>query len=229
LERFGTGGGEEMTDAQLRLALRGLSKTLERMGAADFQPPFRDFASFRNWWIQRGAAGSGGWQARRDLLDTLFSPLHDTLADLQAGSLTRQVAQPVSPHARTGLATVDTEVSDLRQQFQNATSAQGYSAVGLGAVRVTEALSRELYDPAIHLRPGETEPPVDKTKMRLERYVEDAAPGSDNAELRKLLRAAIEYAQTVKHSPTPTRREAGMAADAVILLANVLRRMQEPA
>jgi hypothetical protein len=53
--------------------------------------------------------------------------------------------------------------------------------------------------------------------------VEDVAPGSDNAALRKLARSAIEFAQHVKHSTTPTRREAGIA-DAVIQLANLLRR-----
>jgi len=32
----------------------------------------------------------------------------------------------------------------------------------------------------------------------------------------------------VKHRTTPTRRDAGIAADAVILLANILRRLAEP-
>lgn len=93
---------------------------------------------------------------------------------------------------------------------------------------VTEALSREVYDAAQHLRAGETEPPVANTKQRLERFVEDAASGPDNAALRKLVRAAIEMAQSVKHRSRPTRREAGIAADAVILLANLLRRLDEP-
>jgi hypothetical protein len=53
------------------------------------------------------------------------------------------------------------------------------------------------------------------------------APGPDNATLRRLTRSAIDYAQHVKHSQTPTRREAGIAADAVIQLANILRRLDE--
>jgi hypothetical protein len=43
---------------------------------------------------------------------------------------------------------------------------------------------------------------------------------SDNAALRRLARAAIEFAQHV--STTPTRREAGIALDAVIQLADLL-------
>jgi len=48
-----------------------------------------------------------------------------------------------------------------------------------------------------------------------------------NAEMRKFARATIELAQAVKHSRTPTRTEAGILADAVVLLANMLRRLDE--
>jgi hypothetical protein len=37
----------------------------------------------------------------------------------------------------------------------------------------------------------------------------------------------IEMAQEVKHRSTRNRREAGIAADSVILLANILRRLDE--
>jgi hypothetical protein len=42
-----------------------------------------------------------------------------------------------------------------------------------------------------------------------------------------MARAEIDYAPHVKHSHTPTRREAGIAADPVIQLANMLRRLDE--
>jgi hypothetical protein len=37
----------------------------------------------------------------------------------------------------------------------------------------------------------------------------------------------IELAHSVKHSTAPSRREAGITADAVILLANILRRVDQ--
>jgi hypothetical protein len=92
---------------------------------------------------------------------------------------------------------------------------------------VIEALSRQVYDPSKHLRDGEEAPAVGKTKQRLERFVEDALPDRDSAALRKLVRASIEAAQEVKHSDTPMRRDAGVAADTVILLANLLRRLDD--
>jgi hypothetical protein len=84
-----------------------------------------------------------------------------------------------------------------------------------------------VYDPSRHLRQGEEDLPVTKTKQRIERFIDDAAPGSDDTALRKLARAVVEYAQHVKQSDTPTRREAGIAADAVIQLANTMRRLDD--
>ncbi len=84
-----------------------------------------------------------------------------------------------------------------------------------------------MYDPSRHLREGETIPPVDKSRQRIGRYVEDALPGKASEELRGLASKTIEVAHHVKHASTPTRRDAGIAADAVIPLANMLRRLEQ--
>lgn len=225
LEAFGTGGGNELEDGDLREALLGLASVLGRLGLQLPAVPFRDFKTFRSYWLKQGASGS--WQARRDILDGIFDALHDHLADLESQTLSSTLAQPISPRGRTGWARVDEELAELRRHFQSARTPQDFRNVGNDCVIVTEALSRLVYDPARHLRAGESEPPVQQTKQRLDRFVEDAAPGPDNAALRKLARAAIEMAQAVKHRNSPTRRDAGIAADAVILLANLLRRLEE--
>jgi hypothetical protein len=223
-EAFSTGGGEALSDHESWVVLRTLTRVADRLGLT-FAPPFRDFKSFKGYWLREGA--SHNYQARRNILNDIFNPLHDQLADLEAKALGATLATPISPHARTGWPTVDTEISELRRHFQNARTAQDYRGVGNDCVHVMEALSAIVYVPATHLRPGEDEPPVQNTKQRLERYIEDALPGSDNARLRKLAKATIEVAQEVKHSATPSRKEAGIAADAVIQLANVLRRLAE--
>ena len=43
-----------------------------------------------------------------------------------------------------------------------------------------------------------------------------------------MARASIELAQAIKHRDTPSRRDAGIAADSLIQLANILRRLDEP-
>ena len=226
LRASGTGGGGDINDDDsMQLAIQALQQTVRRLGI-NFKLPFRDLTAFHTWWVDNGAYGS--WQARRDLLSKLFEPLHDQLADMELATFDARLVDPIPPHARTGWSAVDTEISELRKHFNGARTPQDYRAVGLDCVAVTEALSATVYDSSRHLRSEEEEPPVAKTKLRLERFIEDSAPGPDDAALRKLARAAIEYAQHVKHSETPTRREAGIAADAVIQLANMLRRLDEP-
>lgn len=226
LERYGTGGGNEFQNDQMRIAIRSLRTVLDRLGLDDAVIPFRDFQSFYSYWIANGAYGS--WQARRDLLHRIFDPIEDRLAVLEDQSLASTLADPITPHSRTGWTVVDIEIGELRRHFQSARTPQDYRAVGLDCVAVTETLSATAYDSEVHLRDGEVEPPVANTKQRLDRVVEDALPGSDNAALRRVGKAVIELAQQVKHSNTPTRREAGIAADAVIQLANFLRRLAEP-
>ena len=225
LEAFGTGGGEQLSQEELREALLALRAVVDRIGIDGFAVPFRDYGTFKSYWLRN--EGYGSWQARRDLLADIFDGLHDQLAALESRELTSSLTEPVSPRGRTGWARIDAEITGLRRHFQGARSPQDYRNVGNDCVIVTEALSRQLYDSEVHLRAGETEPPVGNTKQRLDRFVDDAAAGSENAALRKLAKASIELAQEVKHRDTPGRREAGVAADSVILLANLLRRLDE--
>jgi len=165
--------------------------------------------------------------ALSDLLDERFEPLHHhRLMRLEETTL-EALVNPVSPRAGTGWPVVDEEIKELRRRFQSSTTAQDYRAVGTHCVGVLDALSRTVYDPSRHLREGETVPPPDKSKQRIGRYVEDTLAGPEHEDLRALTNKAIEFAHHVKHSPTPTRREAGIAADAVILLANILRRLEQ--
>ena len=224
LELFGTGGGERFTNETAGLALRALRAVASRLGV-EFDPPFRDLSTFKNHWVRNGAYGS--WQSRRDLLSDLFEPLHARLIRLEEHAIEATLASPVTPHAGTGWPRVDEEIRELRRRFQSSTTPQDYRAVGTHCVGVLEALGRVVYDPARHLREGEAPPPPDKTKQRIGRYVEDAVPGTKNEEVRGLASKAVELAHRVKHSETPTRRDAGIAADAVILVANICKRLEQ--
>ncbi|MDP3984775.1 MAG: hypothetical protein Q8Q52_07230 [Acidimicrobiia bacterium] len=219
---YGTSGGATLDNPGMQLALRAMRAVGERLGI-DVSVPFRDFDGFYAYWIREGAKGS--WQARRDLLSEIFEPMWAELDRLEDTMLAGGLAEAVSPRAATGWSTVDTEIHELRRRFRSATSPQDYRAVGTHCVGVLEALSRTVYDHEVHLREGEDEPAPDKTKQRIGRFVEDAVPGRDNSEVRSLATKAIDLAQAVKHRTTPTRRDAGIAADAVILLANICRRL----
>jgi len=225
-EARGTDGKMTLTDPQSRDVMAALRAVLLRLDVP-FDPPFDDFPGFYRYWRRRGASGSGGWEARRTILDALLNPIHDQLADLETGALRSRLAIPVTSHPRTGWRAVDEEIAELRRHFQAARTPQDCRNVGNDCVAVLERISAAAYIPVWHLPAGETEPPVAQTKARLERVVEVELNGPENAELRKLARAAIEQAQAVKHR-TPNRRHAGIAADSVILLANIFRRLAEP-
>lgn len=224
-EAYGTGGGERLSDTEARMVLRSLRASLRRLGI-DFDVPWRDFTSFRSHWLREGCCGS--WQARRDLLDTYFEPVHRVITELEEQAFAGELVEPITPHTGTGWSKVDQEVRELRRRFHSAATPQDYRAIGTHCVGVLEALSRIVYDPTEHLKPGESEPPVDRTKQRLGRYIETTLQGKDQENLRGLAVKTITLAHEVKHSETPTRREAGVAGDACILLANMLRRLGQP-
>lgn len=209
-----------------RALLAALRTVLSRLGVA-FTPPFTDFPSFYQYWRREGMTGDGSWAVRRNFLSELLRPIHEQLADLEAGVVVTTLAQPATAHPRTGWTRVDEEIAELRRHFQAARTPQDFRNVGNDCVIVLERISEVAYEPAEHLPEGQEEPPVASTKARLERVVEVDLPGPGNAELRKLVRAAIEQAQAVKHR-TPDRRHAGVAADSVILLANIMRRVRLP-
>lgn len=225
LESFATDNQELTTDEELVDTLTALRAVLRRLGIT-FTLPFRDYTSFRTHWIRQGVTGSGSWQARREMLESLFAGLHEELVLREEESF-HGLAEPVSPRGALGWPQVDEEIRELRRRFETAATPQDYRALGTNCVGMLEALSRVVYDPAKHLREGEDEPPVDRTKQRLGRYIETALPGEPNEEIRGLANKTIELAHRLKHSESGTRQMAGIAADAVILLANILRRLEE--
>jgi hypothetical protein len=224
LASFGTNSQEKLRDDEMASALKALRAVLRRL-ALPFEVPFRDFSSFRTYWIKNEMSGS--WAARREYLETIFGPLQARLLRMEEARLEDQLATPISPRSATGWPDVDREIQELRRHFRLASTPQDYRGIGTDCVGVLIALGRTVYDPQFHLRPGETVPPPDKTKQRLGRFIEDALPGTANVELRGLATKTIEFAHHVKHSTTPTRRDAGIAADAVILLVNMLRRLND--
>lgn len=224
LHKSGTGGTPITTDNGMRLAIRALQRTSSRVGH-EVTLPFHDHKSWKRYWIARGATNN--YTARRAILSELFDEHYATLLHLQDQALDATLIEAVSARAVLGWPDVDTEISELRRLFRRATSPQDYAAVGLVCVRVTEAVGRQVYDHATLTPAGEPEPKLADTKTRLDRYVAARLPGSGNERLRRYARTAIELAQEIKHRKSPTRAEAGIAADAVIALANLLRRLDE--
>lgn len=225
LEEFATNQKvERLNNDQISQAQRSLRLVLERHGIS-LVFPWRDYTTFRTYWITAGATGTGSWQARREMLAGLFGPVFAELDKLEDAHFSATLADPVSPATGTGWPRVDQAVHDVRVRFRSAATSADYSDVGRRCIAVLEALSATVYDPEKHLRTDESEPPVAKTHLRITRFVEDSLDGSGNVEVRALVRKSAELAEAVKHRSVTTRRDAGIAADAAIMLANILRRV----
>jgi hypothetical protein len=65
----------------------------------------------------------------------------------------------------------------------------------------------------------------ERIKVRFDAVVTHAPLDRANYRLRKRSCSSIEAAQGAKHSRTPTRRDAGIAADSIIMLVNRPRRL----
>lgn len=222
--QFGTGGGNQLTDNGIQQVQRTCRLVLNRV-AIDLEVPWRDFSSFKGYWLANG--GYGSWQARRQMVADAFDPVQDALEELEHNGYTGAVAIAVTSHDSLGWPDVDAEVEQIRKAFHRARSPREYREVGLACVALLEALSKVAYDSDEHLRDGEEEPPPGNTKDRLSRVIEHELGESElGKELGRVAKRVVELSQAVKHSPTRTRTEAGVAADTVFLIANIIRRLR---
>lgn len=222
---FGTGETQDITNEESYLVLDTLQAVLARLSFPPLELEWRDFIEFKKYWKRMGASNEGGYQKRRAMVDAAFGQTLTILEGDARAQLSATLVSPITSAKATGWPSVDEVITDMRKHFASATTNGDYSNIGNDAVRLLERLSATVYVHDIHGAPNSDEPPVDKTKDRLEAFVEKSLAGSDNAALRKLIRSSIEFAQKVKHGHASDRRKAGLAADATIMLANLLRRL----
>lgn len=224
LELRATFANQTLLDDDLKLCILAHRATLRRLGI-EFNLPFRDFSGFYRQWTKLGLVGSGSWASRRGYLAELFEPLETKLAELDEKRYLNPIASPPG-NAGTGWNEVDKALHQMRRRFETARTAAEYKEVGLHAVSVIEALSAAAFDES-QLPPGEPLPPVGNTMDRIDVYIRFNLSGRDNEILRGLIRKSNEWANKVKHRSTPGRLDAGIAADAVTLLASTLRRLHD--
>lgn len=224
-QKYGT-EGTQLPATDIILAQKTLIAVLNRLDIS-LEIPWKDFSAFLTYWIRHNASGVGGWQARREILMDIFNPVQKELDRREDLSDKANLATAISPHTKLGWDIVDDRIEALRRRFVQAQISEDYSDVGNRAVALLEALADQVYDPAKHVRAGEEPLAYGKTKDRFDRYIEESLPGASNASLRKIARGAVEFSQALKHGSITTRKNVGVLGDSVILLANMLRRLEE--
>jgi hypothetical protein len=215
----------QLSDADLPALMRAAKDVCFRVGARFPDLPFHDFASFEAFWKGNGWTGSGSYSIRKNFIVDLFAEVDRDLLDAEFGDKSLELVQPITPWSCTGWILIDSQVLDLRSKFRRARDAHDHAAIGLLCVSILETLGEVVFNPAVHLRPGENAPSRGQTKNKFDRVIERALTGPENATLRRLARTLVELTQEVKHSQTTTRVEAGIAADSVVVFVNLMRRI----
>jgi hypothetical protein len=204
----GTGGPainnvqQEYTERRTEIAAE-----LRRRGLDD-PNPYRDL-----WrWYAYYSSKLPTYRERRMYIGELYDPLRDALE--RVGS--DEIGTGMDDDARTGWERVDDQMVQLRERFKAAATTEDYQGIGLRCREVFVSLGRACYDEDEH---GPAENLVD----RLYAAIEGAAPGGANKELRKLLKAGIDYANKVQHDSDGTRQNARIAAEVTAASVTVIR------
>lgn len=227
---YGTDGSDMRLDDQtVKPVLRATKMITKRNNLTEPALPFRDFTGFMDYWRKEGMSGGGSWAVRRGYIQDIFNPIIDAIEEKQDEIYITQLSTPVSEQPVIGdWVKLKDEITQLRNRFAGAKTPQDFSAVGTACVRIIEGLSRVAYKQDIHGEDTDTsEPPVDKTNIRIGRVIECGLGGRKNAELRSLAKSSSEVAHKVKHATTPNALQAGIACDATILLTSIVQRIEQ--
>jgi hypothetical protein len=152
------------------------------------------------------------YRERRIYIGELYDPLRDALE--RVGS--DEIGTGIDDDARTGWERVDDQMVQLRERFRAAATTEDYQGIGLRCREVFVSLGRACYDEAEH-------GPAENLVERLYAAIEAAAPGGANKELRRLLKAGIDYANKVQHDADGTRQHARIAAEVTAASVTVIR------
>lgn len=218
-----TGGPEIKTvDADYKREHRALRAVLRRLDI-DYPNKFDDL-----WrWYGRWSDGSlPSYHSRRVFISELFAPVRQALEEqADAG---RELAEGVSD-APTGWVHIDQQSARLRRLWREADDADAYNAVGLQCMKVLTTLGHVVFDAERDLPAGEEEPGRDDAKKRIGHFLRRVAAGEKSENIRKIVNGAYGQANAAKHRHVATRADAGISANATLLIVSTLRLLADEA
>jgi hypothetical protein len=187
-----------------------IRELLEKLGLED-PNPYTDL-----WiWYGKWSRDLPTYQGRRVYLRELYAPLYAAMDDLQR----ERVGSELPGSEVTGWAAVDGQVAQLRRRLAAGRTSEDGQAVGLLCRDIMVTLAEACHNPAVHGEVGAS------AVSRLNAVVDYLAPGEENQVLRKLLKAALDYANVVQHRRQGTLVEAGLVAEATVAAVNLMHRL----
>lgn len=212
-----TGGPAIKTvDSDYKREHRALAAVLRRLGIS-YPNKFDDL-----WrWYGRWSDGSlPQYRDRRVFISDLFAPVRKAL--IEQADATRELAEGIS-EGPTGWAGIDQQSARLRRLWREANDPDAYNGVGLQCVKILTTLGHVVFDATRDLPAGEEEPGRDDAKKRIAYFLRRVAAGEKGENIRKIVNGAYAQANAAKHRHVATRADAGIAANATLLIVSTLR------
>lgn len=184
LGRFGTDSSEDLSDPQIELAIRTLETVTARAGVA-LQVPFRDFTRFRSYWLRNNASGS--WQARRDILESLFEPVRERLRVLEAQPIDARLPQQSLAELRDPSA-----IQEQLQRIQRAIINDPALVIGSAKELIESTAKVVLTERGLPVDDKADVPAlVRQAQMALGLHTSSTAPGPDGSDAVKRILGAV--------------------------------------
>ena len=214
-------GGPQINTVEDEYQTRHI-QIIEGLKGAGLESPF----PWRSLWDWYGVWSSGEYptyNSRRLYIRDLATPVLDELE--------RRQGQPGV--ADWGPASITWEglegrLDGLKTELNGATTLDELQDVGRRAREIIIDAVNLVFDESM-VPAGKDSPKVADAKARFDLCLSTRASGSAHSELRSLLRAAWDLAQTVTHASSVTKIDAFGAAQAAVLLVRTLQTIEAEA
>jgi hypothetical protein len=208
-----TGGPRiQEVDDEYRERRKRVRALLRELGLEDPNPHVDLWAWYGKW-----SRDLPTYLERRVYVRDTFQPLLDAITELE----TDTVGTDLPGLDLNGWPAVTGQTAQLRIRLASCTTSEDAQAVGLLCRDIMISLAEAVHDPATCGDVGASA--VDQ----LNSVVDYHAKGPSNASLRKLVKAAIDYANVIQHRRGGDVAAAGLVAEATIGVVHLTRRLIE--
>lgn len=210
--------GESITpplDSEYKRRRRKIRPGLQRLGIED---PF-PWPDLYQWWGFCSAPRMTTYMQRRTYVAEIAEPVLDELERRRSGLV---------DWSRGGgsvtWATLQGRLDGLRGELNRARTHDDLQDVGRRAREIIIDAANMVFDESM-LPDNEPTPSPNDAKRRIEFYLNHRVPGQSQADLRRVVRAVMDLANTVTHSDSISRVDAYATAQATVFIVRTLQEM----
>lgn len=208
--------GTSITQAYTDIYRRRRRSIRKGLLARGLDDPF-PWSDLYLWWAR--AKDFGTYQERRTLLSSGAEPVIEQL-ERQNQALADWSGAP----DEGSWGSLEARLSGLKKEYEQAEDLDSWQDVGRRAREIMIDAANLVYDPSMA---GKEEPPKKgDAKNRLAQYLRQRVPEESHADLRKLVQATWDLANTIAHSGSVTQAEAFAVAQATVVLVRTLAQLE---